>query len=159
MNGSGFINPTNGDSLLLNSIVSPILVLRAKNVAVLTAGAPADLVTIAVPDWVTRWTPVRSTTTAGTASLAFIMVIQESGGLITAGQYGAFDAAGGAGLQLSSLTTNGFPGAINYIGGAAGQVSSGASQGSASRTIVLRQTANAANAGSVSFYVSIVPLI
>ena len=71
--------------------VTPII-LSAKNVTVLTSGAPADIASITVPSWVTRWMLVGSSVGATSRLIA-----ESAAGSLSAATFVVLDAAGGSG--------------------------------------------------------------
>lgn len=127
--------------------IAPIT-LYVKTVTVLTAAAPADLATIAVPAGVTRF-HVQGTATTGTC----FVVAESAAGTLAGATFNLFDGAGGTGTQLLTVTgpTTGTP---------TGKVwpASDATAISSASTLYIRQVGNSANAGTVSFYVVILPL-
>jgi hypothetical protein len=126
------------------------LIVYVKNVNVVTSGAPTDIGSITIPSWITRYGFSTGTTTTVSDSRSLV----ESGGPLTSGQFGIFTAAGGAGTQITQTTTNTFSSSVG------GVIPFGAVTGvtTTSSTLHIRQTANAANAGVVSFYIMIFPL-
>lgn len=125
--------------------------LYVKSVAVLTTGAPADIATISVPADITRWR-LAGGNTVGTAGGS--VIAETAAGTLAGANFTARDAANGTGLTLTA--------------GVAGPASAGAGSGwqmvattniSTSNTIHIRQTANSANAGTMSFYLLIQPLL
>lgn len=159
---SGFINPGAGQLLRENrlsecataadrlalfanlGISTPLFVLAAKNIPILTAGAPADLTTIAVPNWVARW-KLQGGLAAGT-SLMSIMA-ESAAGTLAAAQFEFRDALAGGGNLLNSGVPTG-PAAAGQMTTAQAQ----ASVFSTAATLVIRQTTASANAGNCSFY-------
>ena len=118
--------------------------LAFKSVSVLTSGAPADLVTLAVP--FSRWT-----TLANGTSTACKVVAESAAGTLAAGSLAMFDAAAGGGNQIISTTagpTGTNPNQFATLT-AAGVVSS-------SSTLVLRQMVNSGNAGVISGSITII---
>lgn len=128
--------------------VTPII-LSAKNVTVLTSGAPADIASISVPSWVTRWT-LRGGGLGATSA-----IYSESGsGDFSAASFTCYDAAGGAGNAISGATAG--LATAQRLGnlGAATTIPL-----STSSTIYIRQTANSANAATASFYLVVFPFL
>lgn len=127
----------------------PVIVLSVKNVTVLTAGAPADIASISVPSWVTRWT------LRGSGFGAISAIYSESGsGDFSAASFTCYDAAGGAGNAITTST----------VGPATAQrLSNFSASGTipllTSNTIYIRQTANSANAATASFYLVVFPFL
>lgn len=133
------------------SVGSVLRVIYVKNVEVLTADAPADIATISLPANITRWR-LAGGNTVGTAGGTILA--ETADGTLAGANFTAFDAAGGTGLTLTA--------------GGAGPASAGAGSGwqmvaatniSTSTTIHIRQTANSANVGTISFYLLIQPLL
>lgn len=128
--------------------VSPII-LSVKNVTVLTSGAPADIASITVPSWVTRWI------LRGTGFGATSCFYSEAGsGDFSAASFICYDGAGATGNAVSSSS----------VGGATAQRMTGLSGAtgipfSTSNTIYIRQTANSANAATASFYLVVFPFL
>ena len=135
-NGTNFYGSNGGE-----------VVLYVKNVAVLTAGAPADIATIAIPASITRWGVA-----AGVA--VFTILVESQVGTTAAGTCMPRTAATGAGTALLGAAQA--PPAVaatatRATGGAVGASFTGS-------TIYINQTVNSANAGNLSFYVRIQPL-
>lgn len=127
------------------------IVLSVKNVTVLTTGTPADIATITVPSWITRWKTLGSTS-AVTGPGGGTMVAETAAGTLAAASFTCFSAAGGSGNIILAATTGptAAGGTTNFaVGTATSQTST---------TLYIRQTANSANAGTLSFYMVILPL-
>lgn len=120
-----------------------------KSVTVLTSGTPADIATITLPSWLTRWR------LAGTSfSVSFnTFVAETASGTLASGAVEGHDASGGGGNTILSSTA--LPAGA---GQGTGWAASSATIISSSGTIYIRQTSNSANAGTVSFYVTVMPL-
>lgn len=122
-----------------------------KNLAVLTSGTPADIGTISIPASITRWRLMGTATTTTPITL-----VQETlgGGTNAAATFMLYPTSGG-GTAINSGTPAGQATASpTWLGIAATAVTTLQT----SNTIYVRQTANSANAGTVSFYVRIEPL-
>ena len=128
--------------------VSPII-LSVKNVTVLTSGAPADIASITVPSWVTRWI------LRGISFSATSCFYSEAGsGDFSAASFTCYDGAGGTGNAVTSSSAG--------IATAQRLNSWSASSSipfSTSNTIYIRQTANSANAATASFYLVVFPFL
>lgn len=125
------------------------IILSAKNVTVLTSGAPADIASISVPSWVTRWI------LRGTGFGAMSCFYSEAGsGDFTAASFTCYDGVGGTGNAVTSSS----------VGIATAQrlnswSASASIPFSTSNTIYIRQTANSANAATASFYLVVFPFL
>lgn len=133
------------------STVNFPFVIAAKNISVLTSGSPADIASITLPTWLTGW----ALSNGSSLTLSRIIAETASGTLNTA-SFSFRDAANGGGNQVgtaaSGPTAAGLGVAILGIGPTtAGRYTGG--------TIYINQTANSANAGTVSFYLTIVPYL
>jgi hypothetical protein len=146
-------NALNANNQPINNIGGgnlPIILSSGSTpITVLTAGTPADIATIAIPAGITRYRLLQSSATFTAFANA------ASGSLGNAG-FVLRDAAAGAGnvLSPSAAALNG-PTAVNLISGTA-SVSATATYTAA--TLYIRQTANSNNAGTVTFYVIVVPI-
>lgn len=125
------------------------IILSVKNVTVLTSGAPADIASISVPAWVTRWT------LRGTGIGASSGFYSEAGsGDFSAASFICYDGAGATGNAVSNSSVGGGTAQrITSLSGASGIPFS------TSNTIYIRQTANSANAATVSFYLVVFPFL
>ncbi len=128
------------------------IILSVKNVAVLTSGAPADIASISVPAWVTRWTLVGSSVGATSRLIA-----ESAAGSLGAATFVVYDSSGGAGNVLSGGSITG-PSSAN-LGVLIGATPPGSLAFSTASTIYIRQTANSANAGTCSFYLVVFPFL
>ena len=128
------------------------IILSVKNVTVLTSGAPADIASISVPSWVTRWTLVGSGVGATSRLIA-----ESAAGSLSAATFVVLDGAGGTGNMVSTGSTTG-PASAN-LGTVIGAAAPGTLAFSTSSTIYIRQTANSANAGTMSFYLVVFPFL
>lgn len=134
--------------------VSMPFTLIARNIPVLTSGAPADIATFTLPPGVTRYTLNYGTsiatgcgraiteTAAGTLAAGMIQFYpaptQSGGALLTAGGFALPAAAGGG------IVTGLNPSALSII--------------MTSQVIYINQSVNSANAGTCSFFITIYPL-
>lgn len=128
------------------------IILSVKNVTVLTSGAPADIASITVPAWVTRWMLVGSSVGATSRLIA-----ESAAGSLSAATFAVLDGAGGVGNFVSSGTITG-PSSAN-LGSLIGAAAPGTLAFSTSSTIYIRQTANSANAATASFYLVVFPFL
>lgn len=135
------------------AIFAPII-LVAKNVVVNTSGSPLDLVAIPVPANITRW--LLSSAAAGGATCN--VIAETVSGTLAAWTFTLFDGPGGTGIPLTNSATG-----PTTATGAGSRIpisipTPGGSQGwSVSNTIYIHSTVNSANAGTVSFYITIFP--
>jgi hypothetical protein len=121
----------------------PVLIpLVARNVALLTAGAPADIATLTVPTGVTRYRFPGST---GPIGLSYLITESQVGNP-AAGTCELRDAAAGAGNQV--LSANAPP---NGAGLGTGWPTVAGALLYTSGTLTVRQTANSLNAANVTF--------
>lgn len=133
--------------------IAPIT-LYAKSVTVLTAGAPADIATITIPAGITRWM-VQANITDGVL-LGCLSYVETAAGTLADATYDVRTAASGGGTGIAAdagleAASGGYTTMAPAFGG------TGLLVGTAS-TLYIRQTANSANAGTVSFYITIYPL-
>lgn len=144
-------DPTDNAALALALQGFP-LVLSVKNITVLTSGAPADIASITVPAWLTRYMPGTGTS----STTCWNRVIMETGaGTLGAGQFGLYSGAGGTGTLMTTSSITSLP---SVVGGTSpAQFTAGAVF--ANSTIYIRQTANSANAGTISVYLVLVPFL
>ena len=125
------------------------LMVSFKNVTVLTTGAPADVATVTLPSWLTRYVVMPSTT-------AVRCIAESASGTLAAAGFTTHQAAAGSGTSLTASSITG-PASTSVATNASG---TGVSVPFAtSNTIYLRQTTNSANAGTVSVYLTLVPLL
>lgn len=129
------------------------IILSVKNVTVLTSGAPADIASITVPSWLTRWSiPLTS------ISIHFSRVIAETAsGTLASAAFTCYTQAGGAGSAVTANIVG--PPASGYGSNINGITAGGATPAFTSNTIYIRQTANSANAGTASFYLMLLPFL
>jgi hypothetical protein len=121
-------------------------ILAFKNVTVLTAGSPADIATVTLPAWCTRFR---------FASVGHIVVAETAAGTLAGALFQIQDTAGGAGLTVSSAWSGNASTGVVVLPA----VSSTSIVPSTVPTLYLRQTANSANAGTISVYLTVVPLL
>jgi hypothetical protein len=123
--------------------------LYVTGITVLTAGSPADIATIAVPSWITRWC---APTTAAFGNV--LVYASAASGTLAGASFTFQSASGGGGTALNA----GLPGpaAVNQVNAAG---TTNANLTFTSSTIYVRQTANSANAGTCSFYIEITPIL
>lgn len=119
-------------------------------VTVLTAGSPADIATIAIPAGITRWRVIPNTGQG-------IMLAESASGTLAAGTIALFDGAGGTGNAITVAI--GGPSVSGGITGISGSTAGTMNAVSSSGTIYIRQTVNSVNAGALSFYITILPLL
>lgn len=146
------ITATELATALLGLYAKTPIILSAKNVTVLTSGAPADIASISVPSWVTRWMLVGSSVGATSRLIA-----ESAAGSLSAATFAVYDGSGGAGNVVSSGSITG-PSSAN-LGTLIGAAAPGTLAFSTSSTIYIRQTANSANAGTCSFYLAVFPFL
>jgi hypothetical protein len=125
------------------------MILVVKNVTVLTAGVPADVATISVPAEVVRFgTAMGSNTSSGSVAA----VAETASGTLASASFTLFDGAGGTGNTLYGPVVGAASAGAMTRGSASVNILSSSS------TIYIRQTVNSANAGTISFYITIMPL-
>lgn len=125
------------------------IILRVKNVTVLTSGAPADIASISVPAWVTRWA------LRGTGFGAHSALYAEGGsGNFSAASFTVYDGANGSGNAISGTVAGGAT--AERMTAVAANTNAPLST---SNTIYIRQTANSANAATASFYLVVFPFL
>lgn len=127
--------------------------LVAKNIPILTTGAPADIAALIIPAGITRW----ALPCFNSEGFSPAYIIAESGAAdLSAATFDVRSAPSGAGALLVNswsgpnpppIVSTGFPG-----GDETTPVISTAS------TVTIRQTTNSAHAGVCSFYLTIFPL-
>lgn len=143
--GAGSLGGSGGTS---RGSVAP-LTLYAKSVTILTSGVPADIATITVPAGITRYFLL-----GGISADAPNVIVSETGGDKSVAAIGARSASAGGGVallpEIGPPSTNGV-GATWASEDATGTIYTNS-------TIYLRQTGASANAGTVSFYITIFPL-
>jgi hypothetical protein len=122
------------------------IILYVKSVTVLTTGAPADIATISIPAGITRFRVTG-------ASKDSVFFSETASGTLGGANFALWDAAGGTGVNLEAAAAG--PAAVSTVA-----FWSSVSPGnfSTSGTIYIRQTANSANAGTLSFYIEIIPM-
>jgi hypothetical protein len=142
----GAANDTAAKEALGLAEVQPF-VIAFKNVTVLTTGAPADVASVALPAWCTRYRLAQSG--------IHLVIAESAAGTLAGASFGVRDAAGGGGNGIS----NAFAGPASTSVVVAPVNSSTSVLPSTAGTIYLNQTANSANAGTISVYLMIVPLL
>ena len=150
-------DPTDNDALALALQGYPI-VLSAKNITVLTSGAPADIASISLPSWFTRGCIQFATSGAVSSS----RIIMETGAAtLGAGAITLFTASNGGGTAISTsqtLPTTTLTSVGVFVSATGGNVI-GPSTVYGNNTIYIRQTANSANAGTISVYLVLMPFL
>jgi len=129
------------------------ITLYAKSVTVLTAGSPADIATITIPSGITRWAIYASDFGGAPLAAGCVVVAETAAGTLNAAIFTAHSAAGGGGTLLLDEAID-----LGTAGSSAVFLPSNAITVSSAGTLYIRQTANSANAGTVSFYITIYPL-
>ena len=121
-------------------------VIAFKNVTVLTAATPADIASVTLPAWCTRFR---------LATAGHMCVAESAAGTLAGAALTVQDTAAGAGAAISgAFAGNSGTNAIVLFVNSSTSVTP-----STTGTIYLRQTANSANAGTISVYLTIVPLL
>lgn len=131
--------------------VSPII-LSVKNVTVLTSGAPADIASITLPSWLTRW----SIPLGSIGNFTSRIIAETASGTLAGASFTCYTAASGGG---SAVTANIFGPSAAALGGVINGITPATAAAFTSNTIYIRQTANSANAGTVSFYLMLLPFL
>lgn len=133
-----------GLSISTSALINPFMVY-AKNLTLLTSGAPSDLATITVP--IGRYRIVGS---AGTNSGSYIITESQTGSP-AAGTIAIYDGPGATGFNSVAAIAPAGSGS----GVALPPVSPSAFLGGT--TLYVRQTANSANSAVISVYIMIHP--
>lgn len=149
------VTPANPMPVSFGAATAVPLTLYAKSVTVLTAGAPADIATITIPAGVTRWAVVAtSDIDLNPRWLGGVGIVETAAATLQDAVFVFRTAAGGGGIELGSLFT-----ALTTVGTSDVIMSFSATVATSSAsTITVRQTIASANAGTVSFYITIFPL-
>lgn len=122
-------------------------VIAFKNVTVLTTGTPADVASVALPAWCTRYRMAPSG--------VHICIAESAAGTLAGASFGLRDAASGGGNAISNAFAG--PASTSVI---VLPVNAGTSVlASTASTLYLYQSANSANAGTISVYLMIVPCL
>lgn len=128
-----------------NNVLMSVTVF-IKNVTILTSGGlNTDIATITLPAGITRWhIPV--------AGKQYYAVAETAAGTLAGASVALYDApnAGGTEWVVPIAQPSGV--GVAVVG------DSGSNTPSSSTTLYLHQTANSANAGTVSFYITIYPI-
>jgi len=132
--------------------VTPII-LSAKNVTVLTSGAPADIASITLPSWLTRW----SIPLGSVGNFTSRVIAETAAGTLGSASFTCYTAASGGGSAVTGAITGPTAAALGYP--INGINPSSVAAAFTSNTIYIRQTANSANAGTVSFYLMLLPFL
>jgi len=126
--------------------VQPFIV-AFKNVTVLTTGTPADVASVALPAWCTRY---RLASSGG-----HIVVAESASGTLAGASFNIMDAAEGVGTTICGTFAGPASTSVVVLPAAISTSIVPSTVG----TLYLRQTANSANAGTVSVYLTLVPLL
>jgi len=121
-------------------------VIAFKNVTVLTTGTPEDVASVALPAWCTRYFVILT----GSRCIA-----ESAAGTLAAASLNLRDAAAGGGNAASSNFAG--PASTSVMVNVTGTAASSPPHTAA--TLYLNQTANSANAGTISVYAVIVPCL
>jgi hypothetical protein len=122
-------------------------VLAFKNVTVLTTGTPADVASVALPAWCTRYRLAQSG--------MHLVVAESAAGTLAGANFTVRDTASGGGNAIG----NAFAGPASTSVVVAPVNASTSVLPSTAGTIYLNQNANSANAGTISVYLVIVPCL
>lgn len=128
------------------------IILSMKNVTVLTSGAPADIASITLPSWLTRW----ALPNHGVGNIQSRLIAETASGTLAAASFTCYTAASGGGSAVSNAITG--PTAAG-LGSSISGIAPTTAASFTSNTIYIRQTANSANAGTVSFYLMLLPFL
>jgi hypothetical protein len=148
--------PTDNAALALALQGFPI-VLSAKNITVLTSGAPADIASITLPSWFTRGCLFFATSSTTTPSR---IIAETAAGTLAGASVGLFGSAGGTNAINTAQTLPASAGSSvgMWTTGTGGNIF-GPSTAYGNNTIYIRQTANSANAGTISVYLVLMPFL
>lgn len=129
------------------TVCLPIIVY-VKSLTVKTTGTPADIGTITVPSNISRyWLPG-----AGTGVYVLHVKTETSSGTLAAASFTIRDQASGAGNALTgSVAGPGAPSATSVV-------ATNSNLTYTASTLYVYQTASSANAGTCSFYLTIMPM-
>jgi len=127
--------------------VNKPFMLAIKNVTVLTTGTPADVATVTLPSWCTRY----RFTFSGTS----VCIAESAAGTLAGASFAVRDAASGSGSLIVGTIT-GPTSTSNVV-----QVTATSTSivPSTAQTLYLYQTSNSANAGVISVYLMVMPLL
>ena len=128
------------------------IILSMKNVTVLTSGVPADIASITLPSWLTRW----SIPLGSIGNFTSRIIAETASGTLAGASFTCYTAASGGG---SAVTANIFGPSAAALGGVINGITPSTAAAFTSNTIYIRQTANSANAGTVSFYLMLLPFL
>lgn len=140
------MTPLRTKEAIVSRGLTPI-VIAFKNITVLTTGAPADVASITLPSWLTRWRLAPS-------GMAFCEANTASGTLAGA----TFQIHAVANGAASAVSSN-FLGPANTSSIVLVTASGTTTLPSNTTTIYLRQTTNSANAGTVSVFLTLLPCL
>lgn len=132
--------------LVTSANINPMYVISFKDITVLTSGTPADIASVTLPTWLTRWRPFY---------IGNYCVGETAAGTLAAANFTLRDAAAGAGnAQAASFAGPASAGASVVITntGPTSTLANG-------NTLYLRQTINSANAGTISVYLIVMPYL
>ncbi len=127
-----------------------VIILTAKSISITTSGSPKDIATITIPAGITRWRPFSGSATANLTCL----LNESQTGTMAAASFTIRDAASGFGNIIYSATN---PGATSPL--VAFMVENSQTLVYTNSSLVVRQTADPANTGVISFYLAIQPLL
>lgn len=139
-------------------------IVAAKNLTISTAGAPADIGTITLPAWCTRYIvglgesaqpgryPIEVDPSGGT------FVVESAAGDLTSTTFSVRDTSGGGGNVIAYSVTSNSVSIITGVG-AWPLLRMPVRQLLTGSTLYVSQNANSSNAGTCSVYLTIVPLL
>jgi len=133
------------------------IVISARNITVLTNGAPADIASITLPSWFTRGSLLFATSSAVSSSR---VIAETASGTLAGASISLFGSAGGVNALNTTQTLPASAGAsVGLWTTATGGNIFGPSTAYGNDTIYIRQTANSANAGTISVYLVLMPFL
>jgi len=144
---TSFSNAFGGPSGGAPTSTAPLIV-AFKNITVLTTGAPADVASITLPSWVTRYVVILTGSRC---------ICESASGTLAGASFIIQDVANSSSSSDNMSSSFAGPASTSVTVSVTGTAISRAP--SVATTLYLRQSANSANAGTISVYLVLVPLL
>jgi hypothetical protein len=127
--------------------VNQPIVVAFKNITVLTSGAPADIASVALPSWCTRW----RLALVGTG----FCEANSAAGTLAGASFQLRDGSNAGGTAIAAAFSGPSSTSVVVTASAAGASTMPSTQS----TIYINQISNSANTGTISVYLVLLPCL